>query len=70
MDFNLFRGLTIALSLCRKHLRMCGVGVVVDERGEFVHLQHRIVAALDSAFSLDQQIDAFKYGSGRDLTGI
>lgn len=40
-----------------------------DERGEFVHLQHRIVAALDSAFSLDQQIDAFKYGSGRDLTG-
>lgn len=40
-----------------------------NERGEFVHQMHRIIAAVEPAFLLDESIDAFKYGSGRDLTG-
>ena len=39
------------------------------ERGELLHLSRRIVEALTSAFALESSVDAFKHGSGRDLTG-
>jgi putative iron-dependent peroxidase len=40
-----------------------------DERGELVHLQRQIVDCLAGAFVLTQQVDAFKYKTGLDLTG-
>ena len=39
------------------------------DRGELVHLARKLRDALQDAFSLVQVIDAFRYGSGRDLTG-
>ncbi len=39
------------------------------DRGELVHLSRRIVAAVAPAFTLESSIDAFRHGSGRDLTG-
>lgn len=40
-----------------------------DDRGELLHLTRRINVALAPAFRLEQAIDAFTYGTGRDLTG-
>jgi len=40
-----------------------------SERGELVHQQLRVQQALSSAFELQQQIDGFKFDSGRDLSG-
>lgn len=39
------------------------------DRGELTHRARSIEKALAPAFNLDQAIDAFRYGSGRDLTG-
>lgn len=39
------------------------------DRGDLLHHGHAIEAALDPAFCLDDAIDAFRHGSGRDLTG-
>ncbi|CBE67450.1 MAG: Dyp-type peroxidase [Candidatus Methylomirabilis oxygeniifera] len=40
-----------------------------DDRGELLHRTRRIHEALAPAFCLEQVIDAFTYGAGRDLTG-
>lgn len=40
-----------------------------DDRGELLHRARRINNALAPAFRLEQVIDAFTYGTGRDLTG-
>ncbi|MCZ7625502.1 MAG: peroxidase [Candidatus Methylomirabilota bacterium] len=40
-----------------------------DDRGELVHRTRRIHEVLAPAFRLEQVIDAFTYGEGRDLTG-
>lgn len=40
-----------------------------SDRGELLHLSRRIEAAVAPAFVLDAAIDAFRHGSGRDLTG-
>ncbi|TAN40155.1 MAG: Dyp-type peroxidase, partial [Nitrospirae bacterium] len=40
-----------------------------DDRGELLHRTRRIHEALAPAFRLEQVIDAFTYGAGRDLTG-
>ncbi|MBZ0169474.1 peroxidase [Candidatus Methylomirabilis lanthanidiphila] len=40
-----------------------------DDRGELLHRTRRIDEALAPAFRLEQVIDAFIYGTGRDLTG-
>ncbi|MDD5560328.1 Dyp-type peroxidase [Candidatus Methylomirabilis sp.] len=40
-----------------------------DDRGELLHRAKRINRALAPAFRLEQVIDAFTYGTGRDLTG-
>ncbi len=40
-----------------------------EDRGELVHTTRKLCAALATAFRLEQVIDAFRYGSGRDLTG-
>lgn len=40
-----------------------------DERGELIHLTRAIEQALASAFVLEQQVEAFKYKTGLDLTG-
>jgi len=40
-----------------------------SDRGALLHLSRKIVDAVSSAFSLDSVIDAFKYDTGRDLTG-
>ncbi|MCU6434291.1 GNAT family N-acetyltransferase [Undibacterium sp. Jales W-56] len=40
-----------------------------DERGALVHHAQQIQTALQEAFELQHQLDAFKYDTGRDLTG-
>ena len=40
-----------------------------DERGVVFHRSRAIVHALAPAFALDTAVDAFRYGTGRDLTG-
>ena len=40
-----------------------------DDRGELLHRTRRIHDALAPGFRLEQVIDAFTYGTGRDLTG-
>ena len=40
-----------------------------DDRGVLVHRSRMIEKALSGAFRVCQVIDAFRYGSGRDLTG-
>lgn len=40
-----------------------------DDRGELLHRSRHIEKSLSSAFSLESSIDAFRYGSGQDLTG-
>ena len=40
-----------------------------SERGELIHQQQRVQQLLAPAFNLQQQIDAFKYDTGRDLSG-
>jgi putative iron-dependent peroxidase len=40
-----------------------------SERGELVHQIRRIRQALAGAFQVQQAVDAFKYASGRDLSG-
>jgi putative iron-dependent peroxidase len=40
-----------------------------DERGELIHLQRQVEQCLAGAFVLAQQVDAFKYKTGLDLTG-
>jgi len=40
-----------------------------DDRGELLHRTRHIHDALTPAFRLEQVIDAFTYGTGRDLTG-
>lgn len=40
-----------------------------DERGELVHVQRQLEQCLAAAFVLTQQVDAFKYKTGLDLTG-
>jgi putative iron-dependent peroxidase len=40
-----------------------------DDRGELVHVTRKLRDALLDAFHLEQVIDAFRYGSGLDLTG-
>jgi putative iron-dependent peroxidase len=39
------------------------------DRGDLVHATRKLRDTLQDAFSLTQVIDAFRYGSGRDLTG-
>ncbi len=39
------------------------------DAGELFHRQREIDAAIGSAFRVTQVIDAFKHGSGRDITG-
>jgi porphyrinogen peroxidase len=39
------------------------------DRGDLLHDSKRIVESVSTAFKLDGVIDAFSYGSGRDLTG-
>jgi len=40
-----------------------------EDRGELVHLGRQFEALLEDAFVVEDVVDAFKYGSGRDLTG-
>ena len=40
-----------------------------DDRGDLWHLSRKVADAVASAFSLDEVIDAFMFGTGRDLTG-
>ena len=40
-----------------------------DERGELVHRARTLEHLLSGAFVLSQTLDAFRHGSGRDLTG-
>ncbi|MES2105372.1 MAG: Dyp-type peroxidase [Pseudomonadota bacterium] len=40
-----------------------------DERAELVHQSRRLLHALSPAFELQQLVEAFRAGSGRDLTG-
>ncbi|MFV1973459.1 MAG: Dyp-type peroxidase [Thiohalobacterales bacterium] len=40
-----------------------------DDRGELVHTTRTLRAALAEAFQVEQVIDAFRFRSGRDLTG-
>lgn len=40
-----------------------------NDRGDLLHQGHAIEAALGPAFLLEDAIDAFRHGSGRDLTG-
>jgi putative iron-dependent peroxidase len=40
-----------------------------SERGELVHQGRRIRQAVAGAFQVQQTVDAFKYDSGRDLSG-
>lgn len=40
-----------------------------NERGELVHLGRKLEQLLADAFALQQGVDAFRYGSGLDLTG-
>lgn len=40
-----------------------------SERGELVHQTRRILQVLVGSFELQQAVDAFKYASGRDLSG-
>ncbi len=40
-----------------------------DDRGELVHTTRAVCAAVEEAFLLDEVIDAFRYGSGLDLSG-
>lgn len=40
-----------------------------SDPGALLHQSRRIVAALASSFELESSVDAFKHGSGRDLTG-
>jgi putative iron-dependent peroxidase len=41
----------------------------VHERGELLQTMQRLQNILNPVFSLSMQVDAFKYQSGRDLTG-
>lgn len=40
-----------------------------DDRGDLVHRSRRIAQALAPAFAAESAVDAFRHGSGRDLTG-
>ncbi|MBI2883369.1 MAG: Dyp-type peroxidase [Candidatus Methylomirabilis oxyfera] len=40
-----------------------------DDRGELLHRTRRIIDTLALSFRLEHVIDAFTYGSGRDVTG-
>ena len=40
-----------------------------DDRGELLHRSRQIEKTLSGAFRVCQTIDAFQYGSGRDLSG-
>ncbi len=40
-----------------------------DDQGDLLHLTRQLQAALAPALRLDKAVDAFRYGSGRDLTG-
>ncbi|MFZ6749285.1 Dyp-type peroxidase [Undibacterium sp. Ren11W] len=40
-----------------------------SERGELAHQIRRLIQAAAGAFQLQQAVDAFKYDSGRDLSG-
>ena len=40
-----------------------------SDRGDIVHLAQAITAALAPAFVVESVVDAFRHGSGRDLTG-
>lgn len=40
-----------------------------SDQGELIHLSRRVQQALAPALRLTQVVDAFRYGSGRDLTG-
>jgi len=40
-----------------------------DDRGDLVHLTRKVQAAVDGALALDQVIEAFRHGGGRDLSG-
>jgi len=40
-----------------------------DDRGELVHRARKLTHSLGPEFSVSQVIDAFRYGSGRDLSG-
>lgn len=40
-----------------------------DDRGELVHRTRAVLAAVGGALVLDQLVDSFRHGSGRDLSG-
>jgi putative iron-dependent peroxidase len=40
-----------------------------DDRGDLLHLTRSLQAAVADAFALEQVIEAFRHGSGRDLSG-
>jgi putative iron-dependent peroxidase len=44
--------------------------VAGTDRGEILDRAFAVQAALGEAFVLDEEVEAFKYGSGRDLTGF
>ena len=39
------------------------------DRGDLIHLTHKLVNLLEEGFICEQIIDGFRHGSGRDLTG-
>ncbi len=40
-----------------------------DDRGDSLHLSRNVADSVAAAFRLDEVIDAFMFGTGRDLTG-
>ncbi|MFO1406681.1 MAG: Dyp-type peroxidase [Steroidobacteraceae bacterium] len=40
-----------------------------EDRGDLVHRTRALVSLLSPAFRLDEVVDAFRHGDGRDLTG-
>jgi len=40
-----------------------------SDRGHLVHTTHQLVSLIDDAFLCEQIIDAFRFDTGRDLTG-
>jgi putative iron-dependent peroxidase len=40
-----------------------------DDRGDLLHLTRQLQQALAPGFAIGQVVDAFRYGTGRDLTG-
>ena len=57
-----------ALAIPRTPIDLC-CWLRSDERGELVHQARRLEQLLAPAFELQRGVDAFRYGTGDDLTG-